>query len=206
MKGINMKPLASISLLGLLLFTLSSCRKSNPVNSSSGQQMWPLQVGNTWVMRWDRLDTSGNVLSSGYDTTLVTGDTLISGNTWYHVSWGGISTDLMINKSDGVYNMSNGTAQPTWKYPAKVGDQYVLLAGSHYMNIQSTDTSLTVPEGIYSCYEYRDFQVADNLPTEVDFLSPGVGPVQTEVYGFVGTSSNRLFCSERLRLVSFTLK
>jgi len=197
-----MKSLVITVILALLLITLSSCKKSNPVGSSSGEQPWPLHVGNTWVYRWTEFDTNEVALRTGYDTTIVTRDTIIAGNTWYQ----GVpaSTSLLRNASDGVWMMSAGHPILVWKYPATVGESYTFVwAGTTYQCwVQATDTSLTVPEGTHTCHEYRSYSYSQ--VQEVDYLSPGTGPVVEEFYD--QSNSGRPFCSERLELVSVSLE
>lgn len=209
-----MKAFLTTLLLAFSLSMFSSCKKSNPVetnpvDSSRSNQIWPLQVGNNWVLRYTGLDTSGNILDSRYDTLLVTRDTLMANSTLYEVSglFGGLMgyNDSSISYwmgGHGVYVTGGG-----YWYPANVGLWYYDNSmGSHCIYVQSTDTALTVPQGTHSCYEYEYVQRVDSVVLRKDFLSPGVGPVQIEMYDYIDTSSHRLYCNERWQLASVTLK
>ena len=228
-----MKPFLTTLLLAFSLFTFFSCRKSNPVNpvdASTIKQLWPIQVGNTWVMQYTELDTSGNILYSSYDTLIVTRDTIIFiskliDSTFYEVSgsFGSLRTPdsfspfggLMAPSRNGSFVvltytvLTNGFMASTYGYyvyPAGVGDYNTGSPGPR--RTQSIDTTIAVPQGTHSCYEYEYFHgdPSNGVVTRKDFLSVGIGPVQSELYNYIDTSSSRMYCSARWQLVSLNLK
>lgn len=204
-----MKSIKKGLLLSVTLFTLASCNKSNPVNSPGGEQILPLNMGNTWLMQYTVYDTTGATQGTTYDTTSVTMDTVLAGETWYHIATKISSGPLFYtNKSDGLWEMTLGSSiAPTllYKYPANVGDNWSVQmdASTNYqVSLQSTGASVSVPKGNYACYDYR--MLDNSQPVEEVYLNPGLGIVAIDIYA--STNSGRSYRVAHGELVSVSLK
>jgi hypothetical protein len=193
-----MKSVVNAMLICFAVFFLPSCKKDNPVDSSpSAKQIWPLKAGNTWAFNTIDYDTTGAVAQSGPGSFVVTTDTIVGGETWYHISGGG--STLYTNRADGFWGMSPGPSGIfqglLFKYPVSAGDSW--NSGGDQILLQSADTLITVPAGTYHCYEYR-------LSSDYYFFCPGVGIIGEDSYS--RTNSGRLYIAGRLSLTSVTLK
>jgi hypothetical protein len=194
-----MKSFKNALLFCFLVFVFTSCSKDNPVDSSpSVKQIWPLKPGNTWVVCATEYDTTGAVTQTGSGAIIVTTDTVVAGETWYHIS--GVGSMFYTNRSDGLWVMLNSTAGLFqglfFKYPVSAGDSWNL--GGDQISLQSADTLITVPAGTFHCYEYR-LSINDYY-----YYCPGVGFIAEDSYS--STNSGRLYIRERLSITSFTLK
>jgi hypothetical protein len=198
-----MKSFLNVSLLCLAVFMLSSCKKSNPVESSpSVLQIWPFKTGNTWAYQAISFDSTGTVTQSGSGAFIVTTDTIVGGETWYHLSTAGAM--FYTNRSDGLWVMWNNTSglnqELLFKYPVSAGDNWNY--GADLVFVQSTDTLITVMAGTYHCYEYRVFYNSNPLCDY--YCCPGVGFIAEDY--FSSTNSGRLYRAWNLRTSSVTLK
>jgi hypothetical protein len=197
-----MKSFLNALLFCLAVFLLTSCKKSNPVDSSpSVLQIWPLKSGNTWAYHLIYYDTTGAISQSGSGAFVVTTDTIVGGETWYHIS--GSGTTFYTNRSDGFWVMSNSTSGLfqglLFKYPDSAGDSWNY--GGDQIFVQSTDTSITVPAGTYHCYEYR--LLYNSKPVCDYYYCPGVGFIAEDYYS--STNSGRLYRAWSLSISSVTL-
>ncbi len=189
-----MKSFINALLFCFVVFMLTSCKKDNPVDTSpSVKQIWPLKPGNTWAFSTIGYDTTGAVRDSGSGAFVVTTDTIVGGETWYHMT--GLGSTLLTNRSDGFWGMPKSVPGLIFKYPASAGDSWNY--GDQYIFLQSADTSITVPAGTYHCYKYR-FSMDDY------YLCPGVGIIAEDSY--LSTNSGRLYIESRLSVTSVTLK
>ncbi|HUI31806.1 MAG TPA: hypothetical protein VLX91_16475 [Candidatus Acidoferrales bacterium] len=197
-----MKSIPFVLSISLILFTLSSCKKSNPAGPSGGDQIWPLKVGDSWTFTITQYDSTGNVTATFPYTYSVTGDTVVAGETWYLVSnWGPYPCT---NRDDGLWEMEvsiSGIFQGLlFKYPANTGDAWWSGADSVY--VQSTSASITVPRGTYTCYEYLLFYRSSLV---VDYYyCPGTGWIESDWYAT--TSTGQSYKRHHSELTSFTLK
>ncbi len=196
-----MKTLLVSSLLISTAFVISSCKKSNPVGPSEGQQIWPLKTGNTWVYHLVAYDSTGVAVGSTSVSYSVTSDTVADGRTWYHLSNSGSA--YYTNKSDGLWlllaSSSSSVQQLFYKYPSAAGDSWSY--GSVHISVQSADTSITVPEGTHGCVAYR--WSGDPKFGRVDYLCPGLGWVATDYFAIDATG--HVYKNETLRLTSVRL-
>jgi hypothetical protein len=181
---------------------LTSCKKENPVESSStAKQIWPLKSGNAWAYHVIEYDTTGVITQSGSGAIAVTKDTIVGADTWYQISGFGSSGSMFYaNRSDGLWIMSNNTSGIfkglIFKYPVNTGESWNL--GGDQVFLQSTDTVITVPAGTFHCYAYR-LSMSDYY-----YFCPGVGFIAMDSYS--RTSSGRPYIIEHLSTISFTLK
>jgi hypothetical protein len=196
-----MKSFVIALLFCFVVFMLTSCKKDNPVDSSpSVKQIWPLKPGNTWAFSTIEYDTTGAVTQSGSGALVVTTDTIVGGETWYHIPGVGSGWPMFYtNRSDGFWGMSNSTSGLFkglfFKYPVSAGDSWNF--GDQYIFLQSADTSITVPAGTYHCYKYR-------VSMDDYYFCPGVGIIAEDSYS--NTNSGRLYIEGRLSITSVTLK
>lgn len=196
-----MKTLPVSLLLAITAITISSCNKSNPVGPSGGQQIWPLNTGDTWVYEVTDYDSTGVAVGSTTVAYSVTSDTAFEGSTWYHLSGG--SPTYYTNKSDGFWllysNSSSSQQQLMYKYPAEDGDSWSY--GPDTISVQSTDTSVTVPEGTHDCFEY--LWSGSPYFTRIDYVCPGLGWIRSDY--FVRDGAGQMYMAERLTLSSVRL-
>jgi hypothetical protein len=199
-----MKSFVNALLFCFVVFMLTSCKKDNPVDSSpSVKQIWPLKPGNTWAFSTIEYDTTGAVTQSGSGAFVVTTDTIVGGETWYHISSSG--TTFYTNRSDGFWVMSNSTfglfQGLLFKYPVSAGDSW--NCGGDQIFLQSADTLITVPAGTFHCYEYRLLYNSEPM-SDYYYYCPGVGIIAEDSYS--STNSGRLYIEGRLSITSVTLK
>ncbi len=66
---------------------LAACKKDKTDYVTDTYAYYPMEAGNYWVYEWYEIDTNGNEVRSTYpnDSTIVVGDTLISGKSFYQV-------------------------------------------------------------------------------------------------------------------------
>ncbi len=197
-----MKTFINVLLFCFAVFMLASCKKDNPVDSSSSvKQIWPLKTGSTWAYHAIEYDTTGSVTQSGSGALAVIRDTIVGAETWYQISGAGSGGSMFCtNRSDGLWLMSIGTSGLFqglfFKYPVSAGDSWNY--GGDQIVLQSADTSITVPAGTFHCYEYR-LSMSDYY-----YYCPGVGFIGEDSYS--STNSGRRYLAARLSITSFTLK
>jgi hypothetical protein len=200
-----MKTIPLSLLLSFVVFTLSSCSKSNPTGASGSQQILPLKLGNTWLMQYTVYDTTGAVEGMIYDTATVVTDTVISGVTWYHISSKVFGGGLTADKSDGLWEYTSSTPSLFFKYPANVGDTWnapMNASSTYQITLESDSASVTVPKGTYTCCDYQ--LLLNSQPAVEAYLCPGVGFVAIDVYSI--TKSGRSYKQAYGELTSITLK
>ncbi len=183
--------------LALCVLNLS-CKKdeSSPAAALFGSIM-PLKVGNSWTYKITGYDFLGAVLpfSFGDISLRITNETTIGSEKWYS-----LDGSLVTNRADGLWSRDSlGREQLDLKYPANVNDTYT--SGSSQIVVTSTNQSIGVPQGQYSCYAYRygsgtSFEV-------VQFCAPNVGIVKIE--GYQRTLSGRTYVATTFELKGLTL-
>lgn len=183
------------------MLMLSSCKKTNSIDSTPASQIWPFEVGNTWVYVDSSFDTTGALRSVVDQPRAVTIDLLIAGERWYHMAG---DSRFYTNRSDGlwvIWDFSDSSVHSLlFKYPCKVGDTWKY--GRGHVTVLSTDTTLTVPSGTYHCYEY--LIQYNSRPEQYCYLYPGVGFIRTD--HFLTTSSGKLYKNYTSELKSVTIK
>ena len=157
----------------LAIMVFVSCSKDEtPTDSSTNSVIMPLKFGNKWISRITAYDSIGSVLSSGYDTIHITSDTIIQGVNWYN--------GLYANRPDGLWLREGGGIFLFAKYPASINDSYYINFGNDSVKVISTNMSVTVPSGNYSCYQYR---ITHHGNTEVIFyFAVDKGFIKAEYY------------------------
>lgn len=171
---------------------------NSPTNDTrEGDVILPLAVGNQWGFVDTQFDSAGTVVSTEVAVFSIWDDTTISDENWYRANMikGGQTWDwgIYTNRSTGLWMQeASGEGQPPQpvelflKYPATVGDEYFADEDHGIVTVVSIDTTITVPQGTYSCvlYRYRD---ADDRELEGDlYCCPDVGRIRTDYYNKTG--------------------
>ena len=148
-----MKHYLILSIVFLLMLGLTSCKKNNnPVDNSNNptSQIFPLAVGNEWVIQVINYDTTGSIFNTKMDTIKILRDTTIQSEKWF------IGFGIITNRSDGLYDLQSGTTNEIslkYKFPATVNSNYT------YRGMQTTvlgvSDTVSVFAGNYVCYHYR---------------------------------------------------
>ncbi len=190
-----------ISLLIILLAASCSDKSTNPQPTGV---LIPLAIGNQWQYAGTDYDSSYEI---GVDTVLleIVKDTLIQNMTFYIVTADSVRDPEIFwpsNQSDGmwVFIPFDSTLALAFKYPASVGDWVIFENDS--VVVVSTNASVTVPGGTFSCYQYNTYSSGTGLE-QIWYFSPNLGLVKTEDYS--KTPGGRLYVDEQLELISFNL-
>lgn len=162
-----MRKLTSITLIFVLALLLISCSDGDsPTSSDNPKKLWPLNVGNTWIL------SSGDTVS--VDTTIDKTE-----NTYFGVIFSG-EGELMVNKKTGlyVYNSDSERAELFLKYPIQEGESYSGYYDNNDLNIVclNVDTNIVTNAGSFNSIVYS----IDNPETDWEtiwYVSPGIGIV-----------------------------
>jgi len=198
----------------LVVFFLSSCESETDPPAQTGV-IFPLAVGNYWVLDNTDYDTSGVAMPEGVDTLTIVSKTTINGEDWYGLMQAdGDDTGLCINRIDGFYTLDNGKENLTLKYPCKAGEQYVVdrdtfgtSIRTEYIKVESISSTVIVSAGLFSAIKYLEYSenfdtianetVRSNSSTTY-YAVPNLGIVEVE--GHSKTSSGREYLNYELKL------
>ena len=177
MKILNFSHLKSLVIFSLLIF--SSCAKKEtviePPPPESPKYIVPLAKDNNWTFIRTYYDTVGLVISLDTLNYKIISDTLIHNQQWFKNSY---LSSFYRTDSVGLWHYDD-YAKLLYKYPAKVGEEY-LQDYRWRVSVISTDTLINTPMGVLSCYQYQldyeGFKIND-------FLAPGFGFVKMESAG-----------------------
>ena len=196
-----------ISALLLVIAVLCGCDDDDEVtNPPAAKSLWPLKVGNEWTYENQVLDPAGAVLQ--YDTTVfqVAKDTVVEGATWYILTLNGARDSEVLpcrSRSDGVWAWDGASAFLFWKYPAAVGDSWIILTDT--AAIEAVGESVTVPAGTFTCVNYKWTGSRDpDRVYQYHYMSPGVGRVKSDEY--YKTAGDFVYVHFRDLLISYSLK
>ena len=188
-------------ILFLIAIIFTACTdsgtNSNPepeAPAPSGKLM-PLSVGNTWGFNYT-IYYDGNEISKSEQTIAIDSKSAGSdGIDWYYNSAG-----TGFRNTHETFEMKSATGSFMFPYPAKSGvTKMCLMNGESYtVRVLSTDTTITVPAGVYRCVRYGIGKVYGGKLTEIMSFCPGVGIVHDE-----STSSS---LKGVLELVEYDLK
>jgi len=108
----------------VLSFLLWACQKDN-----DGGGTPPLQKpkgGTTWIFSYYTYSTNGGVASSKTITWKAVSEETLSGEKWLKINEQGVDTTVyyLREKSDGLYQYSNNSANLFCKDPATAGQTY----------------------------------------------------------------------------------
>jgi len=165
----------------IVIIFISGCKKKE--NSESGpsgvtnSSITPLKNGNTWTYRDITLPQQDTMNLTHW----ISGDTMIGSELWFREYVASDSSNYIYtkNKSDGqhYYIQPDDIDYLIYKYPATVGDIYYVDNGLDTLQVLNTDTSITVPAGTFSCYEYKEFSLSAYYA--LYFVSPGNGFIKS---------------------------
>lgn len=180
------KILLSFSLLVILLFiTFTGCKKEDLTGPEQTQAsvIMPLKVGNEWNFTEAYYDSTEKVIINIDTQNKVIKDTVIQNETWAVMDFGYVK-QLFTNRQDGLYfSLPNQfSPQLAFKYPVEKGYIYNYETGS--LAIVSTDTSITVPAGKFSCIKYYMEVKGNGILSSYAyiFMSPQIGIIKSERY------------------------
>ena len=163
-----------IFVLALLIFIQSCTNNSNPTNSISGEEILPLNIGNSWTKISTQYDTSGNVIKSDTVKVLVERDTIINYARWYISQQYGI----VRNDGNGLYQYIDSTPVLIYKYPS-YSTEYRKIIGSTVTTVE-TNISISTLVGVINCYHYLvTWDSTENYKFHY-YFSPGIGEVLFE--------------------------
>lgn len=177
----------------IAILLLSGCVESPTSTSSSSSVLMPLKIGNQWIGR-TASDSAGSTVYT-YDTLTIVEEVVKEGETWYKANTG----ELFMNRENvGLLHAENdssdGCGCAIAEFPAERGDTMMLPDMSVLLpnqtqpvdqvigrEVLSTDTSITVPAGTYSCYHYevKVYSPANArlLFPDERYYKPDLGPV-----------------------------
>ena len=165
------------------------------------QNPFPLVVGNSWTYKVTSFNPDGSKKSgTGSIVYQITEDTTVNGEKWSYLKTGTSGGAYYLNRSNGVWSVINGSMNYFLKFPAKPRDMYMTLS-NNIMGVVSIDSSITVPKGTFSCYEYILFQ---ENPIADYYFSPGTGFIRIDLYEQADSIGN--YINSRYELVDYTLK
>jgi hypothetical protein len=217
-----MKILSLIAVLTALV--LSSCNSTTePGGNNLTDVIMPLKVGNLWVYDYIEFDSTGATIATGTDSLGVVGQVTIGGSTWYLFSNFSSDTTSVQNRKDGIYSVFEGKEWHVYLYPTKPGDRLYTRNDTvddgdrvilEYTDVETINSSVTVPAGTFSCVKYVNRQEEHTLSTgyvwtppsrTVDYVAPNKGLVQLTRYTRDRSTSPE-YESYRRTLKSITLK
>jgi hypothetical protein len=177
-----------ITILALITILCAGCKQSPTNPTSETKEIWPLKIGNYWVMKYTYYDSLGHITQIMIDSITVAQDTLIKNEKVYiliNIAGNFTHKILAMNRADGYYEVGIGW-DPIfhkdtifygldYKYPGKTGETYTGFQDNN--KIITTDTIVhALKDGSFNCYEYYNENVeAGGYYTQ--YLSPGVGRI-----------------------------
>jgi hypothetical protein len=172
-RGIVMRKLVFI-LVPLIVFTFFGCSEdsSNPTTPTIQQDLMPLAVGNHW--QFDAfLYNSGILVDTASAGITITGTIIDSTGTLCYLA---NDQTHYRNSNQGFHIGHEGYI---FKYPASSGDQTSFGYPRITITVANTDTTVTTPVGEFRCIKYIHRE-QNSLKYELNFISPGIGPVRIE--------------------------
>ncbi|MEP7217366.1 MAG: hypothetical protein ABI876_00535, partial [Bacteroidota bacterium] len=179
-----------------------SSSPSSPVTGNQSGKLIPLALGNQWLYATTLYDSTGATTGTRTDTTKVNADTLIQGEQWFFFNDDHAAPTA--NRSDGLYywDPASGTARIYIRIPGTVGDSYE--RGNLRYTLVSTNTTVTVPAGVFSCYQLLVTDANNSNVESTISIAPGTGTVKIESRGKRGDGS--VFVGFRSEMKSYSLK
>lgn len=141
----------------------------------------PIALGNSWTYSVSIYDSLGRLRSSSQQVVKVWRDTVLGSQNWFLVGSAGAEGIYMANREGGLWSTyTYGRDCIIAPYPAAKGDTLRSCEGR--MRVMSTTTSVQVPRGTYSCYEYEISDIESGVTMLRQFYAPGVGKIKEEAY------------------------
>jgi hypothetical protein len=183
-----------------------SCGDDDQItNSEPSEDIMPLAIGNQWRSEVLRVDSAGDTVSLDSQSTIIVGDTTISGQTWFRYQTDYIqSSDLPVLRmaSDGLWVSGPDATDAAYllaKYPCNTGDTWTNAAADDTITVRGTKVSVTVPAGTYECVQYAIHRPSGD--STVNYYAPGTGLVKQTFFVVSRTHSEY-----RTELLSATVK
>jgi len=181
---------------------LCSC-SNNSTEPGNSSQLMPLDAGNYFHYDNSFYEPDGTIREVVRDTVIISSLSIQFDNEkWFGVqhyfsnsSTRVIDTDFWLNKPDGLWQRrgSLGTPRHVAKFPAKAGERFMVLRDTSYGSVQesyrkliSTNTSVTVPAGIFTVYVYQDEPGGSSGILKTDYYAPDRGLIKSEIYSLDG--------------------
>ncbi len=172
-----------------LVYMVNYIFKSGPAPEECPPDVVPDVLINLNIPTWFVTDvveynTSGGIINAYETITTIYSDTLIGDSTWMVLEDASSSShQYAVNRDNGVWYWSDTLSPPealALKYPATAGENYPFYEAT--ITVVSTNASVTVPAGTFSCYYYEA-----NVPiigTIAKFwCAPNIGIIKAEEYG-----------------------
>ena len=172
-----------------------SCKKDSenvtPANSVTAQDV--LKKGTTWIYNNTYYDSTGNIIKSGVnynDTTIVIGDTVFSGSTWFitSISYNG---DIYVVNGLGIRNneywkflkgkcsrFDTIVVSPIFKLDIKQNESfqslYCLTAGAgteinYSRTLISSKVSVNLADKSYDCMLFKETKIVPDSYTNFEY-------------------------------------
>jgi uncharacterized protein DUF3108 len=191
---------AKLIVLLLPILAYFGCDSTAPVTDHSIQDIVPLDSGNRWtylVTQYtggggiQRIDTIGNVIGAPLT---------FNGNSGYYPSDCACKYGFLHYSGNDLvaYDSSDKTSSIVLRYPMgsdesiivvdSIDQQGLRLQGT--LRMLSTNASVTVPAGTFSCVKYEDLYLygadtfLDTAQIIYRYYAPGVGLVMQEQYRY----------------------
>lgn len=205
------------ALVGLLLaivgVSITGCSASDPNDkgnqgqTSTSQDLIPLDLGNRWVYLKTTKDEKGTVIDHSEAQSRVVGVHRFGGETWYCVDefglgiWTRNSADGQL-KADVSFDASKlfsvNRTELYFKYPANVGDSWKLNTGEpdglepqdeQTIKVVKVDHPTKVRAGEFSCVVYEHVEYGTRF-----YMASGTGIVKYEYpTGLLGDGNSEVF-------------
>lgn len=184
-----------IYLVVIFLFSLIGCKKDEPTAVEQKKELYitPFEVGNSWHYTTYYTQKDSNIFTFWSTILNVTKDTVINSERWFLLN---DSIAILTNRKDGLYQLakdsnSQYTSTLVIPFPAQNGSEYQLSSGT--LKVVQIDTSISIDDGVHSCYAY-----AVKYKNQTEFLnkwyySPGIGSIREETYSY--DSTGKLYTS-----------
>ncbi len=190
--------------LGIGVFIIFAGCKNNSTEPANAKEIWPLKVGNNWVLKSHGYDSLGNVTDTINTTFTVISDTTIKGIQLYVIK------EVINSNSNNIYycNLSDGFYQYLTykdslslilKYPVSIGETF--LSGIDTFQIKSTNEQISVPAGNFSCCHYEN--TGNSINKTIYYCTPGVGIIKIEAYA--KNSQNNFSLILKTELISYKI-
>ena len=181
------------ALIGLLAVSCTKENSENNLNPLPTSDYMQLKIGNYWVYEWYRLDSLGNEIpTSEADSSIITGDTNISGKLYYkmlstkssHISYLRDSIGYLVDM-DGRVLFSDHDFTNIIRTDS-IGPGLALVEYMMYDN----DSTITAPIGNYPTIELRgkviplDPQYPHGINYTHYFYAEGLGMIKSSNYYF----------------------
>lgn len=167
-------------LISLAILIGCDSDKENPITSIEKSFIIPLNVGNQWLGKAERIGNDGEIILTSYLGFSVVGKINVDSIKLSILQLENGQRFFCLNTDSGFVYSINSMNYLQYKYPASVGDQFS-VSGNTFREVISTDTTINTEYGKYNCYHYSLRFYDNNFHTE-QFISPNYGFIYSEHY------------------------